>query len=112
MPRRKVTPAVVRRLALALPEAVEGSHFDHPDFRVRNKIFASLPSDGRSVSLKSTPANMDALVAADPETFNAIWGGRYLGIRLDRVSVPVLRDLLAESWRLTAPKGLAASLKP
>ena len=31
-----------RGLALALPEAVESSHMDHPDFRVRGKIFATL----------------------------------------------------------------------
>jgi hypothetical protein len=31
-----------RRIALALPEAVEGSHFGNPDFRVGGKIFATL----------------------------------------------------------------------
>ncbi len=67
MPRRPIQHAEVRRLALALPEATEGSHFDRADFRVRNKIFASLPPDGRTVSLKATPANLDALVAADLE---------------------------------------------
>jgi len=31
-----------RRLALALPEAEERAHMDHPDFRVGGKIFATL----------------------------------------------------------------------
>ena len=31
-----------RRIALSLPEATEGSHFGNPDFRVGNKIFATL----------------------------------------------------------------------
>ncbi len=31
-----------RKLALALPEATESAHMSHPDFRVRNKIFATL----------------------------------------------------------------------
>ena len=31
-----------RRLALGLPEAAESSHLAHPDFRVRNRIFATL----------------------------------------------------------------------
>jgi len=69
--------AVVRRLVLALPEVVEGSHFDHPDFRVRNKIFAGMPKDERSINVKTTPANLDALVSADPETFRDAWGGRW-----------------------------------
>jgi hypothetical protein len=46
------TIAMFRRLALSLPEAAEGAHMGHPDFRVRNKIFASLgvpaPSSRRS----------------------------------------------------------------
>ena len=34
-----------RGLALDLPEAVEGAHMGHPDFRVGGKIFASLGPD-------------------------------------------------------------------
>lgn len=109
---RLVTPALVRRLALALPEAVESSHFDTPDFRVRKKIFATLPSDRRVVVVKTTPANLDALVRSDPATFSDEWRGRWLGIQLDRVSLATLRDLLEDSWRLTAPKRLGATLKP
>ena len=37
-----------RRIALSLPESIESSHMDHPDFRVGGKIFATLdaPSKG------------------------------------------------------------------
>jgi hypothetical protein len=108
--RRGITPAVVRRLALALPEVIESSHFDVPDFRVRNKIFATLPKEGRVVVLKTTPANLDALVRADAATFSDEWRGRWLGVRLDRISLPMLRDLLVDSWRLAAPKRLATTL--
>jgi hypothetical protein len=110
-PPQSVSPAPVRRLALQLPEAVEGSHFAQPDFRVRNKIFATLPKDGRTVGLKATPANVDALVSADAGTFRDLWRGRWLGIRLDRVTLPVLRDLLEDAWRLAAPKRLADTLR-
>ena len=109
--RRRITPAVVRRLALALPEAFESSHFDQPDFRVHNRIFATLPDDGRTVALKTTPANLDALVTADGATFRDEWRGRWVRIQLDRVSPPLLRDLLADAWRLAAPKRLAAALR-
>ncbi len=40
-----VTDAAFRKLALSLPEAVEKGHMGHPDFRVRNKIFATLQPD-------------------------------------------------------------------
>jgi len=39
---RTMTASGFRRLALALPEAVEGSHFGNPDFRIGGKIFATL----------------------------------------------------------------------
>jgi hypothetical protein len=105
---QRVTAAVVRRLALALPEAVAGSHFATPDFRVQKKIFASLPKEGAVVVLKSTPANVSALVAADAATFGDAWRGRWVSVRLDRITAPVLRDLMADAWRTVAPKRLLA----
>ena len=96
----------VRQIALALPEVVEAAHFKQPDFRVRNKIFATLPADQRIVCLKTTAANLDALVSVDGETFHDIWRGRWMSIRLDRVSLTLLRELLADSWRLVAPARL------
>ena len=37
-----VTVKTFRTLALAQPEAAEVGHMGHPDFRVKNKIFATL----------------------------------------------------------------------
>lgn len=76
----------------------------HPDFRIGNKIFASLPHNARTVAMKIAPENLDALVRRDPETFKDVWGGRWLGVNLDRVSRPVLRELLADARALTVPK--------
>jgi hypothetical protein len=107
--RRTITPATIRRLALDFPEATAGAHFYRPDFRVRNKIFAALPDGGRIVGLKSTPSNVDALVSADAVTFTDLWRGRWLGVRLDRVSLPVLKELMEDAWCLVAPKRLATA---
>src|SRR5260370_35007222 len=106
--RRRITAALVRRLALALPEAFESSHFSRPDFRVHNKIFATLPPDGETVVLRLAPANVDTLISADPVAFWDEWRGRGLGVRLNRVALPVLRDLIADPGRTAAPNGLAA----
>jgi len=104
--RKTFTPEHVRKLALALPEAQESSHQGHPDFRVRNKIFATLPPGGRIAVLKITPADLDDLIQRDAETFRDIWGGRWLSVSLDRVAPEVFHKLLVDSWRLTAPKTL------
>jgi hypothetical protein len=63
------------------------------------------------VILKSLPANVDALVLSDSATFWNEWRGRWIGIRLDRVALPLLRELLADAWRVVAPKRLSATLK-
>ena len=59
----------------------------HPDLRVAGKIFIGLRSEGGNlVSLKSTAMNVDALVREDPETYRDAWGGKWLGVKLDRVT--------------------------
>jgi hypothetical protein len=98
--RRTLDGDDLRAIVLALPEAIEGSHMGHPDFRVRNKIFATLHPDGVTAHFKTTPANLDALVAAEPETYRRIWGGRYLAVDLRRVKLDALRALAADAWSL------------
>ena len=75
-----VTSAAFRRLALSLPEASEAAHMGHPDFRVRNKIFATLGSpDGGWGTVKLTPEQQGVLVEAEPAAFKpaaGAWGRR------------------------------------
>lgn len=111
-PRPRVTVTTARALARALPEAREGEHMGHPDFRVRNKIFATLSPDGRWMNLRTTPVNLDALTRSDPETYRDVWGGRWLGVELGRVQRSGLRALLADAWALAAPKALAITGRP
>ena len=81
----------------------------HPDLRVADKIFIGLPAkDGNSVNLKSTAVNVDALLREDPDTYSDAWGGKWLGVRLDRVSRAKLRALIEEAWSHTAPKKVRA----
>jgi len=109
--RSTLTQAVARTVALSLPEATEGSHMGTPDLRVRNKIFATLPPTAPgTINLKTTPANLDALVRRAPATYRDAWGGRWMGVELARISAGELRELLREAWRLAAPKRLARAL--
>src|SRR6266576_172861 len=65
-----------RRVALGLPEAVEGSHQGHADFRVGKRIFATLgyPDDDWGM-VKLTPEQQSVLVEAEPEIFRPVPGG-------------------------------------
>ncbi len=99
-----------RRLALALPEAVEGAHMNHPDFRVRGKIFATLwPKERRGV-VKLTPEQQAAVLVAEPAGFWPVpggWGRRgATNVDLDVVSEQSVREALTLAWRNVAPKSL------
>jgi hypothetical protein len=105
--RRALTHADVRRLALALPEAEESAHMGTPDFRVRRKIFATIPPAlPGQVNLKVTPANLDALTRRAPKVYRDVWGGRWMGVQLRAVTRVELKELLLDAWRLAAPKTL------
>lgn len=98
-----------RRMALALPEAVEGSHQGHPDFRVREKIFATLNADESAGHVQCDPVDLDLLVRTNPAVFRDAWGGRWLGIDLAQVTEAEVLALLEDAWLSVAPKALAAS---
>jgi YjbR len=68
-----LTPEKYRRLALSLPEAFEGFHMNHPDFRVNGKIFATLYKDNGVVIL--TPDQQDTFVKSYPAVFSPVTGG-------------------------------------
>jgi hypothetical protein len=68
-----MTPDDYRRVALSFPEVTESSHVDHPDFRVRGKIFATLWK-GSGVLLL-TREQQESLITAEPEAFAPVKGG-------------------------------------
>src|SRR5690349_7953723 len=55
----------VRKLALALPEAVEQDHFGRPSFRVRGRIFATLP-DSEHLNVMIDAFDVDGVVRKYP----------------------------------------------
>jgi hypothetical protein len=102
----------VRKLALALPDAVELETWGTPTFRIRKKIFAMFAEDQREVWLKSTHDEQRALTQMDPETFFVppyVGPSGWVGIHYRTVDRDEMRELLTEAWRLTAPKRLVAS---
>jgi hypothetical protein len=75
-----------RRLALSLPQATESSHMGHPDFRVADKIFATVkPVKGGSGRRGSTT------------------------VRLQGAKKAAVREALITAWRNRAPKRLATA---
>jgi hypothetical protein len=105
-----------RRLALELPEAAEGAHMKHPDFRVRGKIFATLwPGEDRGM-VKLTPEQQSLFVRSQPAVFVPVkggWGRRgATSVLLEEADEESVRRALIAAWRNTAPKRLAAEFDP
>jgi hypothetical protein len=103
-----VTADQFRKLALSLPEASEGSHMDHPDFRVRGKIFATLWPDGEHGMVKLTVGQQALFARSDPAVFAPVkgaWGRRgCTSVDLQAARVARVREALVAAWRNAAPK--------
>ena len=98
----------VRKLALALPEAVEQDHFGRPSFRVRGRIFSTLP-DSEHLNVMIDAFDVDGAVRENPAACQELWWGKKLsGVRVNlRAATPALiRELLTTAWRRKAPRSV------
>jgi len=114
--------ARLRRLCLALPEAHEVEAWGEPTFRVRNRLFAmyAAPNNhhgaGRpAVWCKAAPGNQALMVRAEPQRYFVppyVGPSGWVGVWLDRKpDWAEVNALLCDSYRLVAPKKLAALLE-
>lgn len=95
-----------RKLALALPGAIESSHMGHPDFRANGKIFATLQyPDENWGMVKLPPEQQDEFVRRHPEAFmpvNGAWGRQgSTSVLLKQVTAPILREAMQIAWKNT-----------
>jgi hypothetical protein len=106
-----------RKIALGLPEAVEGAHQGHADFRVGKRIFATLGyPDNAWGMVKLTIEQQAMLVETEPEIFRPVpggWGRRgATNVRLSKADATALQSALPLAWRNIAPKSLVTPNKP
>ena len=98
-----------RRIALVLAEAEEKSHFGKVDFRVKNKIFATL-LDADAGVVKLLPEQQAMMIAGEPKIFSAIkggWGNQgWTRVDLKLADEVTLQSALKAAWRNVAPKKL------
>jgi hypothetical protein len=105
-----VTIESARKAALSLPETEEKSHFDIPDFRVKNKIFATLHIDKNYMMIKLCLVDQSVFCSFDNETIFPVPGGwgrkgaTFFNLR--KVKKPMLMDALRCAWKNTAPPKL------
>jgi hypothetical protein len=114
----------VRRIALALPETSERTSREHASWRVRDKGFVwerpLRPADVRALG-DNVPTGpilgvrvehlgaKEALIADDPDVFFTtphFDGYPAVLVRLDRIALDELNELIVEAWLARAPQRL------
>jgi hypothetical protein len=105
-------------ICLAFPEATREIHGDHASFSVRKKKFVYYLDDHHgdgivAVCFRTLAGEREVLLAADTARFYspAYIGPRgWVGLRLDQGAIDwrEVADFVTDSYRLAAPKGLAA----
>ncbi len=106
------TLARARKIALGLPEATEQDHHDMTSFRVRGKIFATVP-DATHLRVMVDETEIRAAVAANPEACQELyWGKRLAAVVVDlrRADPDLVEELLTDAWMRKAPQRLVDDL--
>lgn len=97
-----------RRIALGLEGAVESAHMGHPDFRVNNRIFATLHHDREFGMVALTPDQQAQFIRADPDAFapeSGAWGrAGSTRVQLKSVHGETLGQAMTLAWQNTVNK--------
>ena len=102
----------VRAIAFALPELTEAPHFDYGSFRVKGKIFVTLPPDQRHIHVFVDEQERLLALAVYPHAVEPLhWGKKILGVRVDlhQADPDAVAHLIQAAWRHKAPKRLLAA---
>ena len=103
-----------RQFALSLPGVTEEPHFEMSSFRVRGKIFVTVPPDEGRLHVFVDEPEVDPCVAEDPSAFEPLrWGPRIRGLRIQLAAAPAERvqELIEDAWRRKAPRRLVADFE-
>jgi hypothetical protein len=102
-------PEAFRRIALGMVGAFEGAHMGHPDFRVNNRIFATLHADAQFGMVKLTPGQQEQFMRDHPDAFapeSGAWGrAGCTSVRLASVSAETLGEAVTLAWQNVANRG-------
>lgn len=99
-----------RNLALEFPEVSEGSHSQHPDFRIAGKIFATLGPDESWGMVKLSVDRQASWIRKLPnafEMFNGAWGRQgCTKVMLEAIHAEIACQALQDAWQNVAPEQL------
>lgn len=107
--RRGITWPALCKLAMKLPGVEQGTSYGTPSLHVKKKFLARLKEDEKTVALRVDMDERDVLLELDPDAFYVTDHYRpypAMLVRLEKVRIDQLEELLEHGWRLQAPKRL------
>ena len=115
MRRTNMSSRDFRRMALALPDTIEGAHMGHPDFRVNGRIFATLHADMKFGMVNLTPEQQQDFIGRNaafaPES--GAWGLQgCTRVRLDAIDEETLGEALTLARQHVVEKLTARKSRP
>jgi hypothetical protein len=95
-----LSPEDARRLALALPDAVEQDHHGRPSFRINGRIFATLWDGDHMNVMVDEPGILTAVQAHPDVCAEVFWGKRLAAVRvtLSATGSALLTELLTDAY--------------
>lgn len=101
--------STVRTYALSLPDATEAPHFTYQSFRVRDKIFVTVPPGEATIHIFLPEAQREQALALHPQFVDKlVWGSAVTGVRVTLAGAEpaVVKALILAAWQHKAPKRL------
>ena len=97
----------VRKYALSLEAATEEPHFAYSSFRVRGKIFVTVPPGDAVIHVFAPEDDRERTLAMYPGwAGKLLWGAKVVGLRLTLATAPAsaVKALVARAYEVRARK--------
>lgn len=99
--------AAVRKHALSLDAVTEEPHFAYSSFRIRGKLFVTVPPGDAVIHVFVGEEDRERALAMYPGWADKLlWGGKVVGLRLTLASAPApaVKALVAKAYEARARK--------
>ena len=99
--------ATVRKYALSLDAVTEEPHHEYSSFRVRGRIFVTVPPGEEAIHVFVQEQDRERALAMYPEWAEKLsWGGKVVGLRvtLAPAPAPAVKALVAKACEARARK--------
>jgi predicted transport protein len=97
----------IRTYALSLDAVTEEPHHNYSSFRVRGKIFVTVPPDKEFIHVFVGEEDRERFLAMHPDSLEKLlWGRKALGLRIKLASSPpaLVKSLVAKAYETRVSK--------